>query len=293
MESTSSDAPSEAVFRKPSRGARGNARQKRVREDDDASSSAAADTGDGGDGPASSLEMMRELQRQRQRARGVTLEAKGVADDVEAVLAAGGADAEPAAEQGLASTFTTQTDSGEVDPNMLRYIEEQMQQQGGGGDMSGGGVLDPEEAELYTTPAHLLAAVPGGSNPHAQEESASRWLAGIVEVSLGTEAKMDCIEAAERAKRQMMQKASDKEAFRRAEQEREHQLTIPMNFNSNFHQHRREHAIKRRGDDPSGGGGGGGGKGGTQGGHGGARNMSSDSQAYGRYMAKVRNERRN
>ena len=76
-------------------------------------------------------------------------------------------------------------------------------------------------------------------------------------------------------------------------EKREHQLTIPMNFNSNFHQHRREHAIKRRGDDPSGGGGGGGGKGGTQGGHGGARNMSSDSQAYGRYMAKVRNERRN
>ena len=55
--------------------------------------------------------MMRELQRQRQRAKGVTLEVRAMADAVAEALAAGGAEA---TEHGLESTFTSQTDSGEV-----------------------------------------------------------------------------------------------------------------------------------------------------------------------------------
>ena len=73
---------------------------------------------------------MRELQKQRQRARGVTLEAKGVDEEADAL--ADGAAVEEKVDHSLDSTFTSQVDSGEVDPNMLKYIEEQMHRDAAG-----------------------------------------------------------------------------------------------------------------------------------------------------------------
>ena len=276
LEATDEPAAAGVVFKKPSR--RGNVR-KRERTDDEA----AAAEDEGASGASTSLEMMRELQKQRQRAKGVTLEARGVGDEVDEALAAGG----ETTEHGLESTFTSQTDSGEVDPNMLRYIEEQLH--GGGGEggsaaaSSSTALLDPEEAELYTIPSHLR-----GHNPrperNAVEDSANRWLAGIAEVQLGTEAKMAVIEETEKAKREMMAKKAGHEQRREREQEeREHQLSIPNNFNSNFHQHRREHAIARREAAQSRG----------QGGKGmGAKNLASDGSAYGKFKANQRNFKR-
>lgn len=142
---------------------------------------------------------MRELQRQRQRAKGVTLEVKssGDADD------AGADDADDGEDHGLENTFTAQTDGGEVDPNMLRYIEEQMQKQGGQSERAAGGAaLDDDEHGLYTTPAHLIGKVQ--STEAAELEDANRWLAGIQEVSLSAEDKMANIEQTELAKRKMM-----------------------------------------------------------------------------------------
>ena len=96
----------------------------------------------------------------------MTLEPKAALDAVEEALAGGAEGAAAAAnDHGLDSTFTSQTDSGEVDVNMLKYIEEQMHGGGGAGGSGAEGekrVLDAEEAELYTTPAHLLGVVPGG-----------------------------------------------------------------------------------------------------------------------------------
>ena len=274
-----------AVFKKPAR--RNNIR-KRERDTD----AGGGDGGDGGDGDdvgdsggavtGSSLELMRELQRQRQRARGVTLEPKAALDDVDEALATGGRADAPDAAAALDSTFTSQTDSGAVDPNMLKYIEEQMQGGGGGGGGGsageGGGraaLLDPEEAELYTTPAHLVGVVPGGAAAEVEEESANRWLAGILEVPLGTEEKMATVEATERATREMIARMADRKAARQAEEERDgYKMTVPTNFNSNFHSHRREFAIKRkaamdkRDGGPSGGRGGG---------------IASDAAAYGRF----------
>ncbi len=237
-----------------------------------------------------SLEMVRELQRQRQRAKGVTLEVKGMADAVDEALAAGGAEA---TEHGLESTFTSQTDSGEVDPNMLKYIEEQMH--GGGGDGGGAAAgasvptLDPEEAELYVVPAHLRGFNPKPEH-NAVEDSANRWLAGIAEVPLGTDAKMAVIEETEKAKRAMMAKREGGARHRAPEPPQEgHQLTIPANFNSNFHQHRREHAIARKALSTSDRGHGGGGAGG---GARGTRDLASDGSAYGKFKAHVRNSHR-
>jgi len=313
-------AASHVAFKKPAR--RGNAR-KRERAEDDEEDAAASGAG-GGDASAAvgprcaprrvlasplpctclaraasnparavlngpplvlrsvSLEMMRELQRQRQRAKGVTLEVRAMADAVAEALAAGGAEA---TEHGLESTFTSQTDSGEVDPSMLKYIEEQMRS--GGGESSGAAAgaslatLDPEEAELYVVPAHLRGFNPKPEH-NAVEDSANRWLAGIAEVPLGTEARMTVIEETEKAKRAMMAKREGKRAHEPPQEG--HEMIIPANFNSNFHQHRREFAIARNAASSHGRGGGRGGRGG--------RDMQSDGSAYGKFKAQVRNSHR-
>jgi len=273
-------------FKKPSSRPRGNVRKRERSGDDEEASSAAPDA------PSVSLEMMRELQRQRQRAKGVSLEVKGIGEAVDEALAGAGGVEET--DHGLESTFTSQTDSGEVDPNMLKYIEEQMQGGGdGGGDsaaLARTSALDAEEAELYTTPAHLIGVMPSNA-PQVEEESASRWLAGIMEVPLSTEEKIASIEATERAKREMMSKVASKAVFRQQEEHREHQLSIPTNFNSNFHQHKRESALLRKAAQGAGKGGGPGGAGPPRGG-GGGRDMASDGNAYGRFRAQVREGKR-
>ena len=173
---------------------------------------------------------MRELQRQRQRAKGVTLEVKssGEAED------AGADHGDDREDHGLENTFTAQTDGGEVDPNMLRYIEEQMQKQGGQGERAAGGAAaDDDEHGLYTTPAHLIGKVQ--STEAAELEDANRWLAGIQEVSLTAEDKMANIEQTELAKRKMMASKAAKSSHGGS-----WEVSIPGNFNSNFHQHRRE-----------------------------------------------------
>lgn len=266
----SEESEEAVVFKKPFR--RGNMR-KRERAVDEPEEAA--------DGTSMSLEMMRELQKQRQRSKGVTLEAKGALEEVDEALAGGSTDL--AAEGGLETTFTSQTDSGEIDHQMLKYIEEQMQ---GGGDEAGGSeqrkvAIDPEEAELYTTPANLIGVVPGGAEADVTEDSANRWLAGIMEVELSTEDKIASIEATEKAKRMMMErhacKAKTKEASGDA-----HAMVVPANYNSNFHQHRRENAIARKAQFGGKGQGKGGGGGKGQG------NMASDSAAFGRFRAHER-----
>ena len=81
--------------------------------------------------PRRPFELMRELQKQRQRAKGVTLAAKGMLDEVDEALASEGRGRRRRLWPD--STFTSQTDSGEIDHNMLKYIEEQMQGGGGAG----------------------------------------------------------------------------------------------------------------------------------------------------------------
>ena len=232
MSTSAEDAAAEpvVVFKKPSRPKGGGKIRKRALSPPPEAEDAAA-----GGSSVGTLEMMREMQRQRQRAKGVVLEAKGIGDEVDEALATA-ADDEP--QGGLDSTFTSQADSGEVDQNMLKYIEEQMQ---GGGEKSAQPpkpALDAEEEALYKTPAHLLGHL--AAPTFAAEESAQRWLAGINEVPLGTEAKMDAIEATECAKEKLAQQARAKEAARAAGASRPE---LPGNYNSNFHLHRRENSA--------------------------------------------------
>jgi len=187
-----------------------------------------------------SLVVMRELQKQRQRSRGVTLEAKG--DGV-----ADAAAEEEEEDAGLDSTFTAQVDEGEVDPNMLRYIEEQMRKEGGGEGVSGSAAADDED--LYVTPAQLQERILHGRSKIKQkeegEEDANRWLAGISEVELPAEDRIANIEATEAAKHRMMQERAQRMASASGPA-----MNIPTNFNSNFHAHKREMVQARQGRPP-------------------------------------------
>ena len=135
----------------------------------------------------------------RQRAKGVTLEVKNTS---EAQGEEGEEAAAAAEDHGLDSTFTSQKDGGEVDTNMMKYIEEQMQKQGGSSAAEVRATPDDEDG-LYTTPAHLIGKVQA-TEAELQQEDANRWLAGIQEVALTAEDKMATIEQTEAAKRKMM-----------------------------------------------------------------------------------------
>lgn len=230
------------------------------------------------------------MQRQRVRAKGVTLDPSAIGGSGKDEAAE---DAEEAAgDGGLDSTFTTQADSGEIDHNMLKYIEEQMHGEGGAsGDASGNAAADvalsAEEAELYVPPAHLIGVLPNGAAPTETEDSANRWLAGIMEVPLSTEDKIATIEETELAKRAMMDRIGTKTSRYEQDKSRDgHKLVAPGNYNSNFHQHRRENAIARREQFGGKGAGKGGGKGGGQ------KGIASDASVMGRFRAQERRKGR-
>jgi len=221
------------VFKKAARGKANMRKRDRPAAEDDEGGS--ADAADAGATSTSSLSLMRELQKQRQRAKGVTLEVKSAVEEGEAA-----GEAEDAEDHGLENTFTAQKDGGEVDPNMLKYIEEQMQRQGGeGGDRPAGGPVDDEDG-LYVTPAHLIGKVQ--STEAAELEDANRWLAGIQEVAVSAEEKMANIEQTEVAKRKMMLAKANK-----PDKSKDWKIAIPGNYNSNFHLHRREFSQVAKG----------------------------------------------
>ena len=64
-------------------------------------------------------------------------------------------------------------------------------------------IVAADEDGLYVLPDHLKdrQTVAGSQN---EIEDAGRWLAGIMEVPLGAEEKMDAIEQTEMAKRKLM-----------------------------------------------------------------------------------------
>lgn len=252
------ESPIEVRFKKPVRPKGGM--RKRV-----ATSGSAAP-------PGASLEIVRELQRQRHRVKGVVLEAKRLGDAVQEALAVPTNDDHLK----LESTFTSQTESaGEVDHSMLRYIEEQMQP--GSHIQQAAPELDEEDG-LYKTPCHLQSHLVAPA--FAAEESAQRWLAGINEVVLGTEAKMEAIDATEAAKWQVADTSAERAAAAAAGGVR---TEIPANFNSNYHMHRREFAAAKKVARP----------GGTKGGQAGRRgkDVAGDASSYAQFKSNERIKR--
>ena len=167
VEPTEAPVVEEIAFKKPVRRNTMRKRERPAEEESEPKVEQPVD-GDGAAGTSNTISLMMELQKQRKRSHGLSMEPTETLDEVEEALAAEKAEAAAAADNGLDSTFTSQTDAGDIDHNMLKYIEEQMQG-GKGGDGEGGGeaapratALSAEEAELYTTPAELRGVLPAG-----------------------------------------------------------------------------------------------------------------------------------
>ena len=131
------------------------------------------------------------------------------------------------------------------DPHMLQYVEAELakRRQASGGEPSGvaetaeDAPKPPPSAELWETPAALAAA------PRDDEESADRYLTGIVEVQLPAEVKFRNIEETERAKAELLKKQRRRD-FRGTGAGGS--LAAGGNFSSNFALHKKQLAAAQK-----------------------------------------------
>ena len=132
------------------------------------------------------------------------------------------------------------------DPHMLQYVEAELakRRQAGGGEPSGVAETaedkpkPPPGASLWETPASLAAA------PRDDEESADRYLTGIVEVQLPAEVKFRNIEETERAKAELLKKQRRREF--RGTGAGGARADLGGNFSSNFALHKKQLAAAQK-----------------------------------------------
>jgi hypothetical protein len=132
------------------------------------------------------------------------------------------------------------------DPHMLQYVEAELakRRQASGGEPSGVAETaedkpkPPPGASLWETPAALAAA------PRDDEESADRYLTGIVEVQLPAEVKFRNIEETERAKAELLKKQRRREF--RGTGAGGARADVGGNFSSNFALHKKQLAAAQK-----------------------------------------------
>jgi hypothetical protein len=132
------------------------------------------------------------------------------------------------------------------DPHMLQYVEAELakRRQASGGEPSGVAETaedkpkPPPGASLWETPASLAAA------PRDDEESADRYLTGIVEVQLPAEVKFRNIEETERAKAELLKKQRRREF--RGTGAGGARADVGGNFSSNFALHKKQLAAAQK-----------------------------------------------
>jgi len=188
----------------------------------------------------STLEEVKFLQKQRERRPGVVanqlaLPGGGVNPKV---VEKGEGEGEKE-ELVLQDTFAQETAVTVEDPNMLKYIEQEMAKKRG----RELGIVTEEvkapEDDLYITPEHLKVRRRNG------EESSTQWTTGIAEVQLPIEYKLKNIEETEAAKKQLQDKRSFVGRGRT-------QSSIPASYSADYFQRGREYAEKLRSEHPEG-----------------------------------------
>ncbi|CAI0438477.1 unnamed protein product [Linum tenue] len=141
------------------------------------------------------LEEVKFLQKQRERKFGIPalpasqsgslLSAKKLADKNDAASAAAGGGGEGEKEElVLQDTFAQETAVMVEDPNMLKYVEQELAKKRGKNlDLDGQveNELTRAEDELYIVPDHLKV------KRRNSEESSTQWTTGIAEIQLPIE----------------------------------------------------------------------------------------------------------
>ncbi|EOX95493.1 Uncharacterized protein TCM_004978 [Theobroma cacao] len=185
------------------------------------------------------LEEVKFLQKQRERKSGIpaipTVQTGGV---VAKVTEKGEADGEKE-ELVLQDTFAQETAVMVEDPNMVKYVEQELAKKRGRNMDTKNEVendLTRAEDELYKIPEHLKV------KRRNSEESSTQWTTGIAEVQLPIEYKLRNIEETEAAKKLLQ----EKRLMGRAKSE----VSIPSSFSADYFQRGRDYAEKLRREHP-------------------------------------------
>lgn len=130
---------------------------------------------------------------------------------------------------GIGTQFSAETNIGDNDEEMMKYIEEQLKKKQGieVDSKDEHKYLTPEEAAIAALPAHLRES----STKKSEEMLSNQMLNGIPEVDLGIESKIRNIEATEEAKQKLI-------ADQRSKKDLPSQF-VPKNYAVNFMQHNR------------------------------------------------------
>ncbi|KAF3787386.1 Uncharacterized protein EJ110_NYTH12173 [Nymphaea thermarum] len=185
------------------------------------------------------LEEVKFLQRQRERKSGIP--AISIAQPA-AVVPKPSEKNEGDGEKEelvLQDTFAQETAVTVEDPNMLKYVEQELAKKRG----KNVGTTDQAEKEakraedqLYIIPEHLKV------KRRNSEESSTQWTTGIAEVQLPIEYKLRNIEETEAAKKLLQ----DKQLAGRTKSD----SSIPSSFSADYFQRGRDYAEKLRRDHP-------------------------------------------
>lgn len=137
---------------------------------------------------------------------------------------------------GIGTQFSAETNIGDTDEEMMKYIEEQLKLKKGieVTNDDANRYLTPEEAAILALPAHLRES----STKKSEEMLSNQMLNGIPEVDLGIESKIKNIEATEEAKQKLL-------ADQKSKKDLPSQF-VPKNYAVNFVQHYRCELFDRR-----------------------------------------------
>ncbi|CAM6084850.1 unnamed protein product [Calypogeia fissa] len=186
----------------------------------------------------SALEEIKFLQKQRGRPAGVEVNVAFPSGDK--AMSNAQEKQEPEGEKEelvLQDTFAQETAVTVEDPNMLKYVEQELAKKRGKDSGKPVEEVKPAEDELYIIPEHLKV------RRRNAEESSTQWTTGIAEVQLPIEYKLKNIEETEAAKKQLQ----DKRPFVGRGRV---QSTIPASYSADYFQRGREYAEKLRRDHP-------------------------------------------
>eukprot|EP00897_Mesotaenium_endlicherianum_P002218 jgi/Mesen1/2023/ME000148S01131 len=204
-------------------------KRKPVEEDSDGEEEKSVDV-------RSTLEEVKALQRQRDRVKGMAAEYQGVA--AAAPTQAVDPDQEGGEELVLQDTFAQETAVIVEDPNMVKYVEQELARRRGIQVDAKEDATTAEE-DLYSIPDHLKV------QKRVQDEGTAAWTTGIAEVQLSIDFKLKNIEETEAAKKALQE--------RRPQMGRQRAVAesnLPASFSADYFQRGRDYAEKLRRDHP-------------------------------------------
>ncbi|XVF22229.1 hypothetical protein REPUB_Repub12eG0155500 [Reevesia pubescens] len=210
-----------------------NFRKRSIQEDE--GDDPAATKSDDEEDRRLALEEVKFLQKQRERKLGIpaiaTVQTRDILSKITEKVEPDGEKEELV----LQDTFAQETAVLVEDPNMVKYVEQELAKKRGR-NMDDKNEVENDitraEDELYKIPEHLKV------KKRNSEESSTQWTTGIAEIQLPIEYKLKNIEETEAAKKLLQ----EKRLMGRAKSE----VSIPSSYSADYFQRGRDYAEKLR-----------------------------------------------